>query len=312
MNFDSFTIRDDSMEKYSLNELGEWATLAFKLGYESFSYSLPDKRYVTIVSLPSKDFFTSIVALGALVADAASFQGDGILSWEQLIELESGQLVYFKDRNKISRGYLSDFNEDFQARTIEDVRSVKHFVTKSRLSEYEIRFNSPKSKGKTEDEERFILDVFKENFGLSVDKGWMRTVHPKISLNTVKHNFLATLSSLKVVGAQNSMPLSSLLGLTESDKPGSGKIFLKSENNSNANFIPKMAILSSSSFGRLIREYSQSDLVITLEHHEYDESIASVARALRQAGEDSPNTLALSQSTPSGVRLISKVMKRAV
>lgn len=311
MNFDSFAIRDDSMEEYSLNELGEWATLAFKLGYESFRYSFTDKRYVTIVSVPSKDLFTSIVALGALVADAASFRGDGILSWEQLIELENGQLVYFKDRNKIFRGYLSDFVEDFQARTIEDARSVKHFVTKSRLPDYEIRFNSPKSKGNTEDDERLILEVFKEGFGLTVDKDWLRTLHPKISLNIVKHRFLAALSNIEAVGIRNSLPLSSLLSLTESSKPGAGKIFLKSEKNANVNFIPKMAILSSSSFEKLIREYSHSDLVITLEHHEYDESIASVARALRQVGDDSPNTLEFAQTTPSGVRLISKVMRRA-
>jgi hypothetical protein len=312
VNLDTFAIRDDSMEEYSLNELGEWATLAFKLGYESFSYSSTDKRCVTIVSVPSRDLFTSIVSLGALVADAASFRGDGILSWEQLIELENGLLVYFKDRNKIIRGYLGDFVEDLQARTIEDARSVKHFVTKSRLPSYEIKFNSPKSKGKTEDDEHLILDIFKEGFGLVVEKDWLRTVHPKISLNIVKHNFLAALSNLEVVGKLNSLPLSSFLSLTESSKPGSGKIFLKSEKNANADFVPKMAILSSSSFEKLIREYSQSDLVITLEHHEYDESIASVARSLRQAGEDSPNTLEFSQSTPSGVRLISKVMRRVI
>lgn len=312
MNLDSFSLSDKCKLEYTLNELGDWAALAFRLGYESFKYGENANRCVTIVSVPSREIFTAIVALGAVVADASSFRGDGVLSWDQLKELDEDQLVYFIDRNKTVRGYLDGFNEEYQARIIRDGRSAKHFVTETNLSSYEIRFDSPNSKGKSEDDEHLLLELFSLSFGLNIDRAWLRTIHPAISMNIVKHNFISAISDVKIVFRSKAMLLSTFLSLTDSLKPGSGKVLLKSEKNSTTVFNPKLAILSSGSFERLIREYSHSDLVIALEHHEYDEGIASVARSLRQAGEDSQVTSAFSEHIPNGVRLISKAMKRAV
>ena len=76
--FRAFKVQDECGQQYTLEELGGWAILAFKLGYESYRYDGVDNRCVTIVSVPSREIFTAIVVLGALVADAAGFQGDGL------------------------------------------------------------------------------------------------------------------------------------------------------------------------------------------------------------------------------------------
>ena len=237
---------------------------------------------------------------------------DGLLSWEQLKELDDGQLVYFTDRNKVVRGYLEGFNEEYQARTIRDAKSATHFVTESSLSNYQIRFNSPKSKGKTETDENQIITGFNAGFNLGLEKDWLKTLRPNISLNIVKYAFMSSISKVECVFEEGNIPLSLFLCMTETTKSGSGKVLVKSERNKTSVFNPKIAILSSGSFERLIRECSSSDVVIILEHHEYDESIATLARSLRQAGVDSGITIEFSKHISDSVKVISKVMKRVV
>jgi hypothetical protein len=309
-NFDTFRIQDECKHRFALKDLGEWAILAFQLGYRSYSYDGSDNRYVTIVSVPSREMFTAILVLGALVADATVFEGDGLLTWKQLKELDDDQLVYFTDRKRVIRGYLGEFNEEYQARTIRDAKSATHFVFESNFRNYEIRFNSPKSKGKTSGDEDQFIECFNKIFNLNIDKDWLRTMHPNISLNIVKHAFTTAISKVEVVFEEETIPLGKFLNITESTKLGSGKVFIKSEKNSASVFNPKVAILSSGSFEKLIRQYSHSDIVITLEHHEYDESVAAIARSLRDAGEDSSETLEFSRHGPDSVRVISKVMRR--
>lgn len=308
----SFKIRDESGDCFSLEDLGNWAVFAFKLGYESFRYSREDLRLVTIVSVPSRELFTALVVLGALVADGECFNGEGLLTWEQLIELEAQQLVYFTDRNKVVMGYLDKFDEKYQARTIRDAKNALHFVTESSFNNYQIRFSSPKSRGSSGTDESLVLEGFKSGFNLNIEQEWLRTLKPNISLNVVKHSFIASISNLAYVFEEGAIPLSKFLNLTEVNKAGSGKVLVKSERNATVDFKSKLAILSSGSFGRLIRAYSHSDLVITLEHHEYDESIASLARSLRQTGDDSDITVDLSETDGDSLRVISKVMKRVV
>jgi hypothetical protein len=311
MNF-SFSFKDECELEYTLSELGDWAVLAFRLGYDSFKYGEKENRCITLASVPTREIFTAIVAMGAIVADASSFQGNGMLSWSQFRELQVDQPVYFTDRTRTIRGRLGGFNEEYQARTILDARLGSHFVTESNFYNYKIRFDSPRTIGNSPEDDQLVLEFFQQGLDLKVDENWLRTIHPPISLNIVKHNFIGAISDVGLLFKSKTIPLSRFLSLTESLGPGSGKILLKSEKNSTIDFNPKLAILSTASFERLIREYARSDLVIVLEHHEYDEAVASVARSLRLAGEDSAVTRAFTENVPNGVRLISKDMRREV
>lgn len=309
---DAFRIQDESGEQYRLKELGDWAILAFKIGYETFRYDENENRLVTIVSVPSREIFTAFVVLGALVADGESFSGDGMLTWEQLRKLDDHQLVYFSDRGKITSGYLHKFSDEFQARTIRDARSALHYVTESNLRNYQIRFESPRSKGNSEVEQLHLLSAFNSSFELNVRKDWLRTLYPSISLNIVKHIFTKAIANVSCVLDDGNISLGEFLLLTEVNRMGSGKVLVKSERNPNSVSDPKIAILSTGSYERIAREYPHSDLVIILEHHEYDESIAKTARSLRQQGKDSEITRNFSQTASGSMRVISKVMRRVI
>ncbi len=312
IGLDAFRIQDESGEQYRLKELGDWAILAFKIGYETFRYDENENRLVTIVSVPSREIFTAFVVLGALVADGESFSGDGLLTWEQFRTLDDNKPVYFFDRGKIKAGFLDKFSEELQARAIRDTKPAFHYVTESNLRDYQIRFESPRSKGNSEVEQLHLLSAFNSSFELNVGKEWLRTLYPSISLNIVKHIFTKAIANVSCVLDDGSISLEEFLLLTEVNKIGSGKVLLKSERNSNSASDPKIAILSTGSYARIVREYPHSDLVITLEHHEYDESIATTARSLRQQGKDLEITRNFSQTASGSVRVFSKVMPRVV
>lgn len=307
----SLRFRDHSGQQYMLEDLGAWANFAFELGYKSYKYDVKDHRCVTIVSVPVRGVFSALIILGAMAADAEQFKGEGLLSWEAFNRLENGQLVYFTDRNKLLRGYLADFNQAYEARAIQDSKSVTHFVTEENLSRYKIRFSSPKSKGKTHTDETKIISAFNTLCNLTLDPDWLRTLQPNISLNAVKYSFMSTIAEIDCVYGDNTIGLSALLCITENTTMAAGKVLLKSEKSASSELRPKLAILATGSFERLIRDYSYSDLIIVLEHHEYDENIATLARAIRQSGNSSVVTDYFSKQPLQSVKVISKIMRRS-
>lgn len=294
----------------SFNSLGDWAEYAFKIGFESQRYSNDKTRLISILSVPARDVFVSLVALGAVVADASTYDDSDTLSWTDFKNLETGAVVYFRDRDRFLRGVVEEFDEQMCARIIRDQRSVSHYIFEHNFSSNELGFEKPdKLTGSRYENQDLILKVL-SSMGISTDSKWLNSVYPKIVINTVKRLFKIDADMLELKIDNDSLPLSSLLKISESGKPGSGKLLLNTQKNAVSAFKPALAIISTRYFDKIIREYSFSNMLIILEHHEYDEAVSEIARLVRDRGEAVPAQLSFINNSPSSVKVMTKLMPR--
>ena len=285
----------DEFESLSLDQLGDWARYAFELGARSFPYDAEDVRLVTIVSVPARDVFAPIVALGALVAEALSFDGTGLLDWDEFLKLDNGTKIFFIDNGQKWRsGVLDSFDDGLSGRRVIDMSQrspTTHFILKSNFKEKCVAFKkSTAVTGSVDNEEkikRFLCAADQEQIG-----GWLRTVKPKIAINSVKTIFKASVQDLFLrFGNNNSLRLIDLLKITEEESPGSGKLLLKSAGNAASDSTYKLAILNTARYEKSIKKYASSNIIVLLEHQEYDEEVAALTGELRKSSRALPNEL---------------------
>lgn len=293
----------------NLKELGGWAEFAYRIGYESSQYDAPDTRLVSVISVPCREVFVALVCLGAVISDAETFDGSGTLTWEQFIHLDDGTIIYFRDsRNQLVRGHLGPFDDQLNARSVRDRRNIDHFILEGKFSTAYVRFDNP-VQAESDGTEAQILK-FLGSLGLSVDPNWLCSIYPPISVNTVKTVFKEASSQLDLIAQGEKMALSSLLKISETGGPGSGRILLNPERNARFSATAKLAIASTRYFERIIRELSFSNLMIILEHNEYDSSVATLSRLIRDKGIALPERLEFMNSQTNGVFSMTKIMPR--
>lgn len=293
----------------NLKELGGWAEFAYRIGYESSQYGSSDTRLVSVISVPCRDVFVALVCLGAVISDAETFDGSSALTWEQFIHLDDGTIIYFRDGlNQLVRGHLGPFDAQLNARPARDRRNIDHYILETRFSTAYVRFDNP-IQTERDGNETQILN-FLGSLGLSVDPNWLCSIHPPISVNTVKTLFKEASSQLDLLVQGKKLALNSLLKISETGGPGTGRILLHPERNTRFSTSAKLAIASTRYFDRIIRDLSFSNLMIILEHNEYDSSVGTLSRLIRDKGAALPEHLEFMNSHDDGVFSMTKIMPR--
>ena len=311
MNIDFAPKIKDEFGSFCLDDLGAWARYAFDLGIEAFNYRHPSNRLIAIVSVPSRAIFAPLLAIGALAADAYSYDGSDALSWVRFLDLADGTIIYFRDGHRWRSGRLGAFDSALAGRRIEDVsRSATHFILENNFESKQISLQKPSdSKGFLKHEKqiaRLLTTLGAENV-----HSWLRAVKPQIVINSTKTIFKDNLGELCFdLPNQKSIKITDFLRITESDDPGSGKLLLKSAHRASTKTTHRLALLDTPFFEKLAPNYASSNVVLLFEHHEYDERIAAMSLKIRElASRESYLDGKLSQP-PEGVRAALFISKR--
>ena len=303
----------DGGESIEIDALGAWATFAYDLGYQTFSFDDETNRIVTVVSVPDRTIFSILLALGCVVGDASLESIENQLTWSQFIKLPNGTTVHFSDGDRVRSGVLADLDSSIPDCRWANTRgkgSSRHSFLKFSYAEKNVSLVRNKVPAVLDARDRSVIQFLSE-LGHTKRESWLKTVYPMTVISTIKHRFSTAVHRIRLeLEGGGSGPLSSVLEISENGEPGSGKLLLKSERANDFLSPPKAVILNTRKFEETVREYSFANLAIVLEHHEYDEYTSSLVQRMRASGSDLPTHLQSFNQAPAGVKSCSMLLKR--
>lgn len=310
MDFPSLKISDGDVCQ-SIGSLGDWASFALRLGFEHRKFHHPDKRIVTIMCVPTSTLFSILVATGAILADATINDDSNILTWDLLCSLEPGTEVFYScDHQKYVKYKFERTSDEFGGSVVlTGNKSVKQYVIRDNFSENSIRFKKPVNSRDGSSSEDNIIG-FLDKLNIEGAREWAMPVYPTVTLNCVKKKLKENLADLSISYKESSITLSSLLSITENSDRGMGRLLLTSEKNNLSIRNPALAIFSTRYFETLIREFAASNLIIILRSDDYDNTMSTLAKKIRDYSEHIPISLKKMLDTPKNLHVISRLVSR--
>lgn len=293
----------------SLADLGPWAVFAYRLGVEARRFPIGSERLVSFISVPSRDLFIPIMAIGSILCDGYLFNGQEEMSWDYFLNnIADDTPVYFSYGKKQVKAKLGSVENGARI-AIETTRSgeKKHFLFKRHLDNKEVKFESPSRYPLSPEGVNFFQDLGIEHY-----QEWYEAMYPLISINSVKHRFISNIQKLSIQTLNGGLSFSEILKPTETGKLGSGRSLLLSETTTKAlEKSSKVVIIGTRRLEKVMREYSSSDLFIVLENAEYDSAIAGISRRVRELAKPLPPDQKFMNSPPTGVKISTFLAQRS-
>ncbi len=270
---------------------------------------------VTIVTLPSRNFASGFVALGAMLQGALAFEDK--LSWNSFRVLPLNTEVYFKEpgSQKKYSGSIVEFTRmhDDEFITLKVLKptnvakkGITYSVSRSEFDRYSFSIEQPLSDPKA--------DLMKKAAVLY--KRWLVEISPKwIESDGAECLIVGTLNELKTryksllvtSHETSSVSLEEILCMQHINEPRHGKVRFTHSRGSLDGKFPLLILDGSDAFNIISQNGISSNILILLERSEYHENIHNTVLQLKQSTKDITEDVLeyIPSPIPAGLEFIS-------
>ena len=307
---------------FSLEENGircehlEWVEFLLSIG-GLFRTKIPSsgKNIVTVVIMPTRNYASGFVALGAMLSGALNYEDK--LCWDKFRALPINSEVYFKEPNSHSKysGSIVEFTKIFddefiRLQVLKPLNIAKkgliYSVSRNNFDQYSFSIEQPLSEIKADIMDKAALLI----------KKWLVDLNPKwIGSDGAECLIVGTLSELRTrykdifITSDNTSPISveEILCMQNITDSRHGKVrFTHSRGSLDGNF-PLLILDGSDAFNILSQGGINSNVLILLERSEYHDSINNTVLQLKQSAKDVTESILddLPNPVPAGIEFMS-------
>lgn len=317
-NITSSTINLVSFEEDGAKfDVPSWSQFLITLGEVCRVKRLEDNRkIVTLVVLPSRNFAAGLTALGSLLGGASKFVSE--LTWSAFSVLPIHSEVHFKYKNVNYSGNISELIEINEEEFIKVgiTRPIKaargggaYFISESVFEDYSFTIEKPPSVSKTASMMR--ADAY--------FRQWLKNINPKwIWADGAESLVVGTLSKLTTdykklllkSDGLDPIPMDELLSMQNITEPCHGKVRITHSRGDLSGEFPLVILDGPDAFNILSNTAIKSNILVILERSEYNENISNTVLQLKQTTSDITEQMFydLSLSAPPGIEFISFVI----
>jgi hypothetical protein len=270
--------------------LPDWAATLIWLGAWCRSYTVPGKRLITFVVLPTRDLAAAFACLGSLIEGSRLFQDT--LSWARFRALPQGSVVFWKQRvgTKAYSGTILGFeslygsDEFIRIQVSKPAAAAKagliQSISERYFDDYLFSIEQPPSASRS-DVYRKTEGFFRQLLG-NVNTKWIWADGAEALLVSNLSRFELTLTSVSmVIGKKSSVSLGDLLCLGRNPAQSHSKIRLSHPRGSIAGTYPLAILDGPEAF--YVHEHldSSTNILVIADRSEYRVDIDDAVMQLR-------------------------------